>query len=726
MPAFGHVHNKQRRQGILRRTSISPQSTAHPAPTSPPLQPDMSDQQQQLITRTPLLSTRCNNNGAEELLCPELLQLPDVQLQTSATAAKKATTRQELRTDDPDNNHDDNDVPFWLRPSPMQVYPYNFIMAVRKKLDLIANPTLSSGDCRRRRTMQPATDDQTGSAFNKKHGRNSNVNGIAPFVDVKPQDSRPAVQLDIVSDSDDLTNMSSISLQLPLTNPISLQRSAMVFAKPRSPKAPATTTAVDPITDSDSQATLSMSSAILSQSSPEKRQPLKNIEPLSTDAIADMRLRVSSHPFVNHRRGSAAQQRTASSSRGKDGHSRRQWGEDTAQQIKIPSTVNSGKQSSSSNAATSSHQNLDRYNIMEMLDSFNRSLSHAISVNQKLHETLSRPHQPIQVSSTAQSASAATSNNEYSSRFDSTIDSASVLNMGGPATRPSTTSLLNNESSVRLTAASSTTSRSQSSIQTVDVDGLTAATTAAIEPLAAVTTVASSSEPSELNLAQTSTSTVPSAVENSSQQRASIGKTGSSNSSSNIHTQLYSDSGSVARHFEPSLHSLDASNPIPVYSSPASVQTTARAMFDLPTKPQSSASTASVVTSSSTLTIQSLHITSRNTSLPAALVNVTTQRGSFEYNKENITVNADASAPELHQSGSICELKMHQATSRQQLNHSFGSDIFAVFNQTDIELQQTGDEDGQAAAAATRSANVSYSTLGLVCPYKYILDTAII
>lgn len=35
------------------------------------------------------------------------------------------------------------DIPYWLRPTPVQPYPYNFIMAVRKKLESITHPVVS-------------------------------------------------------------------------------------------------------------------------------------------------------------------------------------------------------------------------------------------------------------------------------------------------------------------------------------------------------------------------------------------------------------------------------------------------------------------------------------------------------------------------------------------------------------------------------------------------------
>ncbi|KAL5289013.1 CEP350 family protein [Megaselia abdita] len=64
------------------------------------------------------------------------LKVPEVQLKSkmSVPTQTQAETQSEKK-----------DIPYWLKPSPVQMYPYNFIMAVRKKLEAIANPAVVKG-----------------------------------------------------------------------------------------------------------------------------------------------------------------------------------------------------------------------------------------------------------------------------------------------------------------------------------------------------------------------------------------------------------------------------------------------------------------------------------------------------------------------------------------------------------------------------------------------------
>lgn len=91
-------------------------------------------------------------------------------------------------------NNNEN-TPFWLKPSSVQSYPYNFIMAVRKKLESLSNPIQGP--------LQKFGDDETKIRSNK-------YNLDCPEVIQKKQ-----------SISDINTNFSSISLNVQDSNTIS-------------------------------------------------------------------------------------------------------------------------------------------------------------------------------------------------------------------------------------------------------------------------------------------------------------------------------------------------------------------------------------------------------------------------------------------------------------------------------------------------------------------------
>lgn len=75
------------------------------------------------------------------------LKAPEVQLKVSIptqTESEKPTQSAK------------KDIPYWLKPSPVQMYPYNFIMAVRKKLEAISNPAVAKGSNIQGRTSKAA------------------------------------------------------------------------------------------------------------------------------------------------------------------------------------------------------------------------------------------------------------------------------------------------------------------------------------------------------------------------------------------------------------------------------------------------------------------------------------------------------------------------------------------------------------------------------------------
>lgn len=710
-------NSTHRRVGILRRTDTSPtNSSSHPPVPSP-----LNIHFDQLLSTGRLQATNLSESGIfgessprpqpASHRAPQSLQMPDVKLQTSTTIGdnRSKQTQQSAKTPPTTDGIVAADeaaaanVPYWLRPSPMQIYPYNFIMAVRKKLDLIANPTLSvngvakadnSSNARHSYFKKKSIRSSGGlsrKSLDKKAPLDNKAPNVAPTAPIdRPTEVAKSSKHDLVSDSDAITTLSSISLLLPPTNSRSLKPPANQHTRPTH-------------SDSDSQATLSMSSAILSHSSPDKKMPPNRIavEPLSTDTIAAMRLVSGAKsvadsaiankrtiaaatsstfglPFVNCRRGTAGPPSSKSHS------TRRHW------------SGNGNGKSSSSSSKSAAPITLDRSNIMDMLDSFNRSLSHAISVNQQLHDTLNRPAPQQSATSTAAESSVRTSNksakDEYSSQFDSTT--SSLPTSAKAANASESTSLLENESGIPLTA----TTRNTVPTESIPTD------------LSQFTESARSNEErpppvvkrfSDLATASTAAS-VPTTSTTSSVRSAPSAKLASSIVSC-IRPQIDCDDissvSTAARHFDqsysaaPSVLSVDAHNSLPAYASPLS---TDRLLKPETTSPMLSSTT-------STLTIKSMRIDSHN-----------------EHNKENVSVNSN----EENTARMMADTKRPAASADvvPDLNQSIGSDIFAVFNQTDIEFTsvlQTGNSMAHSSSTTTivSEANVSYATLGMVRNY---------
>lgn len=147
----------------------------------------------------------------------------------------------------------------------------------------------------------------------------------------------------------------------------------------------------------------------------------------------------------------------------------------------------------------------------------------------------------------------------------------------------------------------------------------------------------------------------------------------------------------------PSERCLDANNSLATDASPLS---TGR-LLKPATTPLHSAR-------SSTLTIKSMRIES----------NTSTSHGSGRngHNKENVSNNSYATKT----SGPMAADTKLETGAAIGPDQSIGSDIFAVFNQTDVEFSsvvQTGNAIARSSSTTTTimsEANISYSTLGMV------------
>lgn len=249
-----------------------------------------------------------------------------------------------------------NEMSFWLRPTPVQPYPYNFIMAVRKKLELVTHPVL--------RSTSNAVETQSTPVGND-YGESIKLfspNKIDPAVDrLKSPESLNSEtanrvfrseseysenqQLKNSSYSEEYsTNFSSVTLK---TNDRSQMHANEILSSTKisSPRLP--------IANEDAQDTLSFSSGILSHSSPEKKRTIlkKQINsaerqptPLSTNHADSLHIVSRSH------HSSTVKDQTHAN-------------EDAAEPV----------------------------NVQKMLSEFNQRLSQVIRVNQQLHTVLSNP-----------------------------------------------------------------------------------------------------------------------------------------------------------------------------------------------------------------------------------------------------------------------------------------------------------------------------------------------
>lgn len=283
------------------------------------------------------------------------------------------------RSGNPRSRNDVNhNIPFWLKPTSSQTYPYNFIMAVRKKLESVTQPVLV--DPLPLRSETPLSRPKNARNFHSSNFRQNldkaeemnvahesskvflNMIDSIPTmrsIDEKPEEETElrkhninAAQSKPASGSEEIsTNFSSISLHITDRNTMS-ELSSIRSEQPNRTVSPSKISQqIDAISDGDDT---TISSAILSQNSPEKKSKPQNfiVAPLSTEAIKDLKICSTNsslsketsriYPFVNTQRGD-------------------------------------------SNASN----DLDQRSMVEMFETFSKNLSQVISVNERLHSALS-------------------------------------------------------------------------------------------------------------------------------------------------------------------------------------------------------------------------------------------------------------------------------------------------------------------------------------------------
>lgn len=298
---------------------------------------------------------------------------------------------------------DKNDsIPYWLRPTPVQPYPYNFILAVRKKLESITNPMLRAKSTKAAITQKPSLPiaetffdllSKVPSGPNQKQKQqtiepitNNNKNSPAVIIQrcvIEPVSSAPIISINF-----------SNQIKSPLNAHLPSMNNSNVSNNNVSRHIELNSNQMEMINGSGSQDTLSISSGILtSHSNPEKsvsklnvdkiREQQRPITPLATDAVDGMTIfKRNANQSNASERKSTQNQLHINFDRGNSFDERSLLTFNDLNSVSITTTSNG------SGTGTPGQNN----DVHKLLKDFNESLSQVIKVNQYLHGILS--HSP--------------------------------------------------------------------------------------------------------------------------------------------------------------------------------------------------------------------------------------------------------------------------------------------------------------------------------------------
>lgn len=309
----------------------------------------------------------------------------------------------ELDEDENENNLvKPKEIPFWLRPTPVQPYPYNFIMAVRKKLESITHPVFPTKQPQRLASEEqqlfcsPVSrpNPRFVSQYRRNLDRKPSESDKSTSENIKSSDVSPEKATD---DIDYSMEPEEYSMDFSSATEESKRRKNDILFKSKQKSVAV------------SQDTLSISSGILSHSSPEKRMKTTtsngtNVQndddddderqpsPLTTDHIDG--LHITSHTLSQTERNSNGNGTI-------DRHSI-QSSQSTKQSFSIQSTrqtiqsaavshINFSRGMDYGNRQPNFNQLNKQTKVEEMFKDFTSSLSQVIEVNQHLQHLLSNP-----------------------------------------------------------------------------------------------------------------------------------------------------------------------------------------------------------------------------------------------------------------------------------------------------------------------------------------------
>ncbi|XP_055857324.1 centrosome-associated protein 350-like isoform X2 [Episyrphus balteatus] len=294
---------------------------------------------------------------------PELdLKIPEAKLLSRTSVREKSVQVDPIGSSKVQQQQKNTDLPYWLKPTLVQAYPYNFIMAVRKKLEAIANPpaVASSSSSSMEQQVAKKTTTETPVSY-PKFQRNNNVK--RRIIDEEDKSLSKSVEKSSSnkenigeprlsrSFSEVTSNFSSISIQLPESN------NTLSIPKPKPPQQ-------QQLHDDDDT---TVSSSIFS--SPEKKK--KNFNGRSNNSQSEALSPLSMDNITNLHIKSKSMMSNITLGRG--------------DHFDNSSTISSHRRKETGSITNRSDGSV---NFSQLLDDFNRSLSQVIEVNQQLKTTL--------------------------------------------------------------------------------------------------------------------------------------------------------------------------------------------------------------------------------------------------------------------------------------------------------------------------------------------------
>lgn len=391
------IKSQKNRIGILRRTGRASPSLER-TPTIPRIRKIVGSKLDAVVGPSParLMQIDGMNSIQNQSVRNSLgLKVPETVPLTSSLANFERRLEGDIEENmkvNCENATPKKEIPFWLRPTPVQPYPYNFIMAVRKKLESITHPVFFTGQPHAASHESPLARPQT--TFVSSFRRNFNR---------MTSESEPEnIEADLVHASNDAQH-SDEQIEYTMDFSSVTMHSKQNESEDRSKFQNKSVRA--------SQDTLSISSGILSHSSPEKRvnpgtlneQTAQSVDeqrqpsPLTTDNVDG--LQITSNSLSNHLEQissdigqttsqSAKSHRLSTLSNQLSERSVRS----SIQNSSIASHINfhRGKDYDSSNRPYVQRSGKKKH-VEELLKDFTASLSQAIEVNHRLHSILSNP-----------------------------------------------------------------------------------------------------------------------------------------------------------------------------------------------------------------------------------------------------------------------------------------------------------------------------------------------
>lgn len=406
------IKSQKNRIGILRRTGgASPSSESVRTPTVPRIRKIACSKSSTDVGPSPArqihnksqtsFQYQSNQNSLE-------LKVPDTVPLTSSIMIEQAASfmgqndqdlEQTMQNLNCKNVAPKKEIPFWLRPSPVQPYPYNFIMAVRKKLESITHPVFFTGQ-QQPPNLHPASYQSPVARPQAKFGSHFRRNFDRMTSESEPEniESNEAISVKVSNGAQHSAELAEYTMDFSSVTMQSKQNESE--GKPKSQHKSVRA----------SQDTLSISSGILS--SPEKRtktSPSNGViaqndddeqrqpSPLTTDNVDGLHITSNSLSHLEQISGEIGTNTTSQSVKShrpsiQSNQPSERSMRSSIQNSSISSHINFHRGKDYDSTPQTNGQTLNRkQHVEDLLKDFTTSLSQAIEVNHRLHSILSNP-----------------------------------------------------------------------------------------------------------------------------------------------------------------------------------------------------------------------------------------------------------------------------------------------------------------------------------------------